>query len=81
MFYYVLFGRKHSRRTTNQNSKGTKFSFESEKTKPNGRTGRIRPVRPAGRIRLVRPARRTAVPSGQTRQTESFKFYNFINFV
>ena len=63
MFYYVLFGRKHSRRTTDQNWKGTKLNFGSEKKKkkPNEPTGRIRPVRPPGR---------TGCPSGQTTQTE-----------
>ena len=35
MFYYVLFGRKHSRRTTDQNWKGTKLNFGSEKKKKN----------------------------------------------
>ena len=43
MFYYVLFGRKHSRRTTDQNWKGTKLNFGSEKKKKTKRTNRTYP--------------------------------------
>ena len=85
MFYYVLFGRKHSRRTTDQNWKGTKLNFGSEKNKdgPTGRTGvpsgqTTQTERPSvwsdhpdgATVRLVRPPGRTGCPSGQTTQTE-----------
>ena len=57
MFYYVLFGRKHSRRTTDQNWKGTKLNFGSEKKKnqTNQPDGSVRSDHPDGSVRLDHP--------------------------
>ena len=72
MFYYVLFGRKHSRRTTDQNWNGTTLNFGSQKKKKN-QTNQpdvsVRSDHPDGPVvRPVRPPRRKSGPSGYSRR-------------